>query len=443
MLRLLAPIAAAMLVLAARGAAAQTPPVDLSSFYHALTTGVGARAWGMGGTQIALADAAEASTWNPAAPAGINRPAALGVLSGDRLTGEYDPVRFTLSSGPTGSITPGPTTASASRLQALQFGYPLRVAGRRLVAGIAYRRRLSLPSRTDAEYLFRNQSLYRFDYDYSYGARGSGGFDTIGLSVASNLGHGIRAGATVHRWFGTVSSSYRESYQYSVANYYGWDGAWSEGFGDDLRFEMSGFSMDLGAQFAARDRYFAGVVFRSRTSAKVEYSNAATYDDSHTSRRAAAGHSGRGTLTLPASLGAGFAVRFEDRLTLAVDATWAFWSGATLDGYARATALGDVPQAAGLAYPTQTPAGLPAQSDTGRGSAGLEYSVTLGRLRIPLRTGVSYQQAYDHTGSSGVAASAGAGVRWRGLVLDAAWVRETGSGRYTRQSLVSSVGWTF
>jgi len=443
MLRLLAPIAAAMLVLAARGTAAQTPPVDLSSFYHALTTGVGARAWGMGGTQIALADAAEAATWNPAAPAGTDRPAVLGVLSGDRLTGKYDPVRFALPSGPTGSITPGPTTASASRLQALQFGFPLRVAGRRLVPGIAYRRRLSLPDRTDADYLFRNQSLYRFDYDYSYQARGSGGFDTIGVSVAADLGRGIRAGATVHRWFGTVSSSYLESYRYSVANYYGWDGSWNEGFGDDLRLEMSGVSVDLGAQFAARDRYFVGVVFRSRTSADVEYSNAATHDDSHTSRSAAAEHSGRGTLTLPASFGAGAAVRITDRLTVAADATWAFWSAASLDGYARATALGDVPQATALAYPAQTPAGLQAQSDTGRASAGLEYCLTLGPLRIPLRAGVSYQQAYDNTSSSSVAATAGAGGRWRGLVLDAAWVRETASGRYTRQSLLSSVGWTF
>jgi len=440
----LTALTVALLVFAARGAAAQTPPVDLSSFYHALATGVGARAWGMGGTQIALADSAEASTWNPAADAGLDRPSTFVVLSGDRLTGEYDPVFNTVPSGPPFSITPGQTTASAgARIHAARFSYPLRLAARRLVAAVAYRRRLSLPSRTDARYLFHHQSLYRFDYDYGYESRGTGGFDTIGFSVASDLGHGVRAGATVHRWFGAVSSSYLESYRYSVSNYYGWDGAWSEHLGDDLRIEMSGFSLDLGAQFAARDRYFAGVAFRSHTTADIAYSNAAHYEDGHTSVRAAAGHSGRGSLTLPASLGVGFAVRLVDRLTLAVDQAWVFWSGATLEGYARTTALGDVPQTTRLAYPTQTPADLGAQSNTGRTSTGLEYCLAAGRLRLPLRAGVSYQHAYDDTGSAGIATSAGAGVRWRGLLLDAAWVRETASGRYARQTLTSTIGWTF
>ena len=430
-------------MLAAGGAAAQTPSVDLSSFYHALATGAGARAWGMGGTQIALADAPEASTWNPAASAGNDRPATFAVLSGGRLTGDDDPLRYALTSGHTGSITPGQTTASVSRLDALQFVYPLRVASRRLVAGVGYRRRLSLPGRTDAAYLFRSQSLYRFDYDYDYEASGTGGFDTIGLSVASDLGHGIRAGATVHRWFGSLSSSYVESYRYSVSNYYGWDGSWNESLGDGLRIEMSGLSVDLGAQFAVRDKYFAGVVYRSGTTAGVDYSNAATYEDTHTARSSSADSSGSGTLSLPSSLGLGFAVRLVPRLTLAADQSWAFWSDATLDGYARVNALGGVPQAARLAYPTLTSANLASQSDTGRTSVGAEYLLTAGTIRIPLRVGVSYQQAYERGGSHSLATSAGGGVRFRGLLLDAAWVREAASGRYTRQSLTSTIGWTF
>ena len=120
MSRRLAPVAAAALVaLGAAGAAAQAPPIDLSPFYHAVTAGAGARAWGMAGAQVALSDSAEAVTWNPAAAAALPRPSALAVFSGDQLTGEYDDVRFALTSGPTGSITPGPTTASLSRLQAL------------------------------------------------------------------------------------------------------------------------------------------------------------------------------------------------------------------------------------------------------------------------------------------------------------------------------------
>jgi hypothetical protein len=68
---LLSPL---LLLLVASSAAGQIPPVDLSSFYHALATGTGGRAWGMGGTQIAAPGDVETASWNPAAPAGLMRP---------------------------------------------------------------------------------------------------------------------------------------------------------------------------------------------------------------------------------------------------------------------------------------------------------------------------------------------------------------------------------
>jgi hypothetical protein len=197
---------------------------------------------------------------------------------------------------------------------------------------------------------------------------------------------------------------------------------------------------DMGAQFAARDKYFAGVVYRSGTKVDVDYSNAAGYEDTHTARKTSARYSGRGALALPSSVGLGVAVRPVPQLTLAVDHSLVFWSGATLDGYTR-TNLGGVPQAVRLAYPTQTAADLKAQSDTGRSSAGAEYILNAGRIRIPLRAGLAYQQAYDNAPGNSVAMSAGGGVRWGGFFLDAAWVRDTASGRYTRQSLTRrSVG---
>jgi hypothetical protein len=441
--RLTALVVAAFM-LAARGVAAQAPPVDLSSFYHALATGVGARAWAMGGTGIALADALEDTTWNPAASGDLRRPVAHVVFAGDRLTGDVDAIRYGLSNGPNGTISPGETSASGSRIHALQFAFPFAVAGRRLVAGAAYRRRLSLPDRTDAAYLYHLQSLYRFDYDYRFHADGQGGFDTFDLSVGSEIAKGVRAGVTVHRWFGSVSSSYSESYRYAVSNYYGWDGGWNERFGDELRIEMSGFSVDVGVQVAARDKYFAGAVFRSGTGAGATYSNAATYEDDLAPRTAAAAYSGRGSLDLPGSFGAGFAVRPVRGLTLAVDQSWAFWSGAALDNYARVTALGGVPQPSRVSFPAGTPPDLHAQSNPGRTSFGAEYKVSAGAVRIPLRAGAAYQQAYDVVAGRGSQAlTAGAGVEWRGLSLDTAWVRDMASGRYTRQSLTGGIGWTF
>jgi hypothetical protein len=441
---LLSPL---LLLLVASSAAGQIPPVDLSSFYHALATGTGGRAWGMGGTQIAAPGDVETASWNPAAPAGLMRPAAQVVFRIDRVSGAVEPTSYSFLSGVvpnTGSITPTGGAASLASVDSLRFAYPVPVAGRTLVASVAYRRQLSPPRQVDATYEFRHQSLYRFDYDHAYDGSGSGGFDTISVSVASEVARGVRVGATLHRWFGRTTASYRESYRYDIANYYGWDGTWTESLGDELGFDVSGFSVDLGAQLSIGNKYFAGLVYRSGATVGVDYSNAASYQNDYTHEASAGSYSSHGSLALPASIGAGAAVRLLPPLIVAVDHVRVQWSRARLEGYARTTAQGEVPQARDYIYPTLKPAGLVAQSDTGRTSAGVEYALRVGRLQLLPRGGVFYQQTYYDDGHAGaLGTTVGVGLGWRGVSIDTAWIRERATGRYRRNAVCTSVGYAF
>ncbi len=401
----------------------------------------------MGGTQIAAPGDAETGSWNPAAPARLKRPSAQVAFSVDRVNGVLERTSYSFLSGVvrnTGSITPTRAAASLASVDSLRFAYPLHLAGRTLVTSLAYRRQLSPPGQVEATYLFRHQSLYRFDYDHAYNGSGSGGFDTISVSVASEVASSVRLGATLHRWFGGTTASYRESYRYDIANYYGWDGAWTESLGDELRLHVSGFSLDLGAQLSVENKYFAGVVYRSGLTAGVDYSNAPSYENGYTHETSSARYSSRGSLVLPASIGAGAAVRLLPALTVAVDHVRTRWSQARLESYARTTAQGAVPQPRDYIYPTMKPIDLVAQSDAGRSSAGAEYVLDVGRVQLPLRAGVFYQQTYyddGHTGALGT--TLGVGIRWRGVSVDTAWIRETAAGRYRRNSVRTSIGYAF
>jgi long-subunit fatty acid transport protein len=436
-----------VLFLVASNAAAQTTPVDVSSFYNSLATGTGARAWGMGGTQIAAPGDPETGSWNPAAPAGLKRPAARVAFSVGRVNGILEPTSYSFLSGVvpnTGSITPTGAAASLASVDSLRFAYPLHLAERTLVTSLAYQRHLSPPGQVDATYLFRHQSLYRFDYDHAYNGSGSGGFDTISVSIASEVASGVRVGATLHRWFGGTSASYRESYRYNIANYYGWDGAWTENLGDELRLDVSGFSVDLGAQLSVKNKYFVGVAYRSGVTTDIDYSNAASYENGYTHETSSARYSSRGSLVLPASIGAGAAVRLVPRLTVAVDHVRTRWSQARLESYARTTAQGAVSQTRDYIYPTMKPVGLVAQSDAGRTSTGGEYALNVGQLQLPLRAGVFYQQTYYDDGHRGaLGTTLGVGIRWHGVSVDAAWIHDTAAGRYRRNSVCTSIGYAF
>ena len=276
----------AIIMLAAGGAAAQTPPVDLSSFYHALATGVGARAWGMGGTQIALADSPEASTWNPAAAAGTDRPAAFGVLSGDRLTGDDDPAPLRAPVGAHWQHHAG-ADHGERRPGSTPFNSPTRCASpqasrrRRGATGGACRCPAAPMPRTS----FAASRLYRFDYDYDYEASGTGGFDTIGVSVASDLGprhpRGRDGSPLVRQPLLVVRR---------VVSLLGLEllrvGRLVEraASATTCGSRCPGSAWTWARSSRSRDKYFAGVVYRSGTTADVDYSNAATYEDTHTAR---------------------------------------------------------------------------------------------------------------------------------------------------------------
>jgi len=99
MARRVLPALVLALCFPAAHAAAQTGRVDESPLYNRLATGAGARAWGMGGAQIAVPGEGEAITWNPATIGTLGRPHVSFSFSGDRLAGDLTPTTYRSPSG--------------------------------------------------------------------------------------------------------------------------------------------------------------------------------------------------------------------------------------------------------------------------------------------------------------------------------------------------------
>ncbi len=426
-----------------------TPPFG-HVYFGEIALGKGARAWGMGGAQIALGADPEAAGENPAALALVARPVPTFsfVHENLRLQPRTSEVAGTDLAGrpvTAGKITGLSSGSSGLALGRLAFAYPFPVGRRTLVAAVSYERRVPFSLSSTYAFDFRGTPT-SYGYHYGYEAEGSGGLDALSLSAATDIVRGWTVGLTLHRWLGAFTIPVRERYDY---RYDGTNYSWTEELRDDLRFHPSGVSVEVGTQIAVKGQFFAGLVYKSGINARVDYSNRSTFTntDLRQIENLSSTLDGQGTLRLPSSIGLGLGVQPYETLTLAFDYIRTGWSHARLENYARGIASGGAPLPGTYLYPTMTPPDVWAQHDTHRAHLGVEYVLHVKSIEIPLRAGtywadlLAFDEHFEVQASRGF--TAGAGVMVRGVGVDVAWVRQKVEGTFVRDSIRTSLSYGF
>lgn len=454
----------------------QEPP---SATQLGVSVGSGARALGMGGAFIAVADDASAASWNPAGLAILQRPEASFVWKAlDRQTQSIS--ASTASYRDTRVASTAVFSGSVERLTSrspdfVSISYPFKVKGVKLVGQLDYQRAIELGYHRRT--LQRGSTVTHTRRTLLGGPPGvedqtsssalddheTGGIDVLVTSLAASVHPKLLFGVSLNLWRnGSVLEESAAGETISCSASLGATSARScsqdrSTLSGSARQGFEGVSVNLGAIVRPTRTLRLGVVFKGPFTMELERLRSFGSDLDHQGPDGAASRFTRftrrenGKIEWPATLGAGVAFQPQDALVLSADVTTTLWSRAryrysyeseTIDGNPAPQSYNTVEgyrENAQVLWPTRTnPSGFAydptdpyrarRQQDTYQARFGLEYLVTWKTLAFPLRSGAFLdRQFFTNADGSDVhsrGVSAGVGVSWKNLSLDAAFVRQ-------------------
>ncbi|MFZ5518600.1 MAG: OmpP1/FadL family transporter [Candidatus Zhuqueibacterota bacterium] len=225
--------------------------------------GAGARARGMGGAFIGVADDATAASWNPAGLVRLDRPEAsvVGVFESYSISSDIP------------DFDTDPYNSSHFYLNFISAAFPLSVGERNLVAALAYQRVIDLYDYYDGDDYFMERT---------------GGVNAITPSVGVQLTPAISLGASVNIFTGTTNYTEEDK----------------TGFYEDVEneFNFSGTNFNIGGLFDF-NKVRLGVVFKTPFDLTEENADGGF----------------KSTIKMPQMLGFGLAFAATEKLTIAGD----------------------------------------------------------------------------------------------------------------------------
>jgi long-subunit fatty acid transport protein len=418
------------------------------ALFETSSIGSGARAMGMGGAFVAVADDATAASWNPAGLSLLVRPEVSFVQDFTRLKNNLAASSSSQSNLSAtifrSSFSGFAYTANARDPEFFSVTYPVARGRWRFVPQFSYRRAIkrNLAYQYTRDQVTENPAAgTRTSSTTSVTFDSDGGIDVYAASVGVNFDPRWNIGVAVNLWRGdwdsrSVSSSTLATSTSSTAA--------SE--------KTSGTSTDVGVLFKPTRRFAVGAVLRTRFTLQRD----ATSDNqiAYTVPVAPTSTS-RTTSELdadvkwPLSVSFGASVSPIDALVVSADYTKGFWSDATISGTSTTiTAFqpgGPVPRTttstvnstypfAALTYAPQT-----SQQDSYQARGGAEYTMRRSSsgnfIGIPVRAGLfrdkSMQPQLDGSALVSNGITVGGGLLWRRLSIDGAYVHESIKGLVT------------
>lgn len=271
--------------------------------------GSGARAIGMGGAFISVADDATAASWNPAGLVQLERP-EMSVVG----QGSYRAENNQFGKYPEAS---GEQTSSQANLNYLSAAYPFTLLNRNMIVSLNYQHLYDFSRNWNLTFDGRNLPK-NFDYE------ASGSLYAYGIAYAVQIVPQLSFGFTLNIWQDGI---YRNGWETSSRSagidkvgttYWVWEYTKNE------RYSFSGFNANIGILWNITDKLTAGAVFKTPFTADLKReTSAATWSYPLGSRP----EQPNGQLTetryedlhMPMSYGFGLAYRFSDRMTVSAD----------------------------------------------------------------------------------------------------------------------------
>lgn len=374
--------------------------------------GSGARAVGMGGAFIAVADDATAASWNPAGLVQLETPEIS--LVGAHLLSSED------FSSPSNPVSDTRSHTSESTINYLSASYPFNFLGKNMVASLNYQRLYEFNRHVDYNKTISAPPPFPLVSRQTIGYEQEGYLSALGLACAIQVTPSLSLGATLNLWNGGLG--WRNGWQSNYSNYSVTTLGLTKNIEDSHITEKysdpRGVNMNFGVLWNATPHLTIGAVLKTPFTAKFDHE----FSDDWVQRDGAGNVKNSShyiirdevELRFPLSYGIGFAWRFSDRLTIDLDLYRTHWSEYILtDG-----------QGNRLSLITGDPENLSSVKDTTQVRIGGEYIFIRPEREwvVSLRGGIFYDpepargNVKDFYGFS-----VGTGVSYRRYVFDLAY----------------------
>ncbi|HDP36163.1 MAG TPA: hypothetical protein ENN29_13775 [Candidatus Hydrogenedentes bacterium] len=302
---------------------AQAQSVDIMSSPNVV--GSGARALGMGGAFIAIADDATAASWNPGGLTQLERPELSLVYDF-----KWNTEKFSSWSHPE---IGGSYDANFNGFNYASAVYPIRrtIAGRNLVVSLNYQRQYDFDRNLDFRYRdmlgLTGGNIAGISSNIKYRQRGQ--LSSLSPAFGFELTQRLSLGMVLNIWDESLLPENEWEIRLDERRKFHINGVmqpWSW-----VRFSMKekytgfrGINATIGALYRATDRLQFGMVYHTKFSADVNYERrvriwGGSGSGFTTDRR-------RQEIVFPSAVGVGVAYRFpNDKLTISMDVTRREW----------------------------------------------------------------------------------------------------------------------
>ncbi|MCP4221525.1 MAG: hypothetical protein GY765_43275 [bacterium] len=406
--------------------------------------GSGARAFGMGGAFIAIADDATAASWNPGGLGQLEVPEFTLVTRAERYL-KLRPASYDFQTYQGAMDLEG----LAASFDFVSFTFPFKLGKLKLVPQVSYQRILSYDLQSTMNKVPTNTRTYIEARDTYRVRSGSftesqdyeGGLDTVSFSLATTFFRKFHVGVSVNYWFNGFQGQLLRNGDYQT--YFEDAPADISEIALDVRqnfqLDITGININVGLLVAFSERFKLGIVYKSSFNATVDYGSflpevgpGKNEDDPNENEMT----EGTSTLKWPGTLGIGVSFLPISQLTISADITATRWSEAILEDFQLTRNFNKVD----FYFPTLMPVTdrisegnikPMKQMDTVQLRFGVEYLFVGRKTLIPLRFGFFVDSQYypDSSGKNVTFSgfTAGTGIKWGRFSTDLAVTVESGS----------------
>ncbi len=372
--------------------------------------GSGARAIGMGGAFIGIADDATAASWNPAGLIQLEKPEV-------SIVGAYYSRTEEFSSSMNPEIA-NSGTVDDTNLNYLSASLPFNFLKRNMVVSVNYQRLYEF--KRDYEYhLEQSSPLETSSEDRHYDQDGYLG--AMGIAYTVEITPRLSLGGTLNIWTDDLfwENGWKENYTDHSVTTTGASSVIEDTAISDNYKEFSGVNVNIGIMWNAFRNVTVGAVIKTpyTGSVKKEYNEDWVQTDAATGAitdSESISDSEDIDIDMPMSYGLGVAWRVSDQLSFDLDVYWTEWSK-----YIVTDSEGNKTSGIGGQAENESDVG-----DTTQVRVGGEYLIIRPNqaMVIPLRAGLFYdpEPTYDGT-KDFYGLSLGSGIGYKRFIFDLAY----------------------